>query len=208
LKLTPADTEFDMYEPIYRFACGGTAALIGNVITYPLDVIRTNLTVSKDGNMTMKKSIKDIISIHGVTGLYRGLKPTLIAVVPFIAIQNTTIDILRDEAINDGYNATPLLLMGIGGFAGIFAQTIIYPLDVLRRRSQLALSIKPSESARVSILSDSTWLAMKQIAKQHGYKSLFAGIVPTFIKTIPTVSIVAVVTGSINSYFKKSNKLK
>ena len=38
LALTPADTEFDMYEPLYRMGCGGTAALVANTLTYKGEV--------------------------------------------------------------------------------------------------------------------------------------------------------------------------
>jgi hypothetical protein len=48
LKLTPADAEFDLMEPVYRLACGGTAALIANTLTYPMDVLRVRMTLSKE----------------------------------------------------------------------------------------------------------------------------------------------------------------
>lgn len=47
LKFTPADAEFDMMEPVYRLACGGTAALIANTLTYPMDVIRVRMTLAE-----------------------------------------------------------------------------------------------------------------------------------------------------------------
>jgi solute carrier family 25 phosphate transporter 23/24/25/41 len=47
LKLTPADAEFDLMEPVYRLACGGTAALIANSLTYPMDVIRVRMTLAE-----------------------------------------------------------------------------------------------------------------------------------------------------------------
>jgi solute carrier family 25 phosphate transporter 23/24/25/41 len=46
LKMTPADEEFDMMEPVYRLACGGAAALIANTLTYPMDIIRVRLTLA------------------------------------------------------------------------------------------------------------------------------------------------------------------
>jgi hypothetical protein len=49
------------------------------------------------------------------------------------------------------------------------------------------------------------WTSVRQLIKSGGVKSLFAGIVPTFMKTIPAVAIVASVTGSLNGHFKKQN---
>lgn len=212
LSLTPADDEFDKYEPFYRMGCGGAAALIANTLTYPLDVVRAKLTVvnGSEGKLSIVQCFKNIIEEGGTHALYRGLRPTLLAVVPFIAVQNATIDILRDIAIQDGYTASPGLLFGVGAIAGIAAQTIVYPLDVLRRRIQLSSASvvgTGKSSASRTVLSDNTWIALKQTINQHGFKSLFSGIVPTFMKTLPTVAVVALVTGSINSYFKKANKM-
>ena len=47
LQLTPADAEFDVMEPVYRLACGGTAALIANTLTYPMDVVRVRMTLAE-----------------------------------------------------------------------------------------------------------------------------------------------------------------
>ena len=195
--------------------CGGTAALIANTLTYPLDVIRARLTVASGiEDVSITQCFRNIIQDGGVSALYRGLRPTLMAVVPFIAVQNATIDILRDQAIQDGYSASPGLLIGVGSVAGIAAQTIVYPLDVLRRRIQLSGTggVTPTTTSTTTsssvVLSDNTWTALRQTINQHGFKSLFSGIIPTFMKTLPTVAIVALMTGSINSYFKKSNKMK
>jgi hypothetical protein len=49
------------------------------------------------------------------------------------------------------------------------------------------------------------WTSVRQLVRQGGVKSLFAGLVPTFMKTIPAVAVVASVTGSLNGYFKKRN---
>jgi hypothetical protein len=39
-------------------------------------------------------------------GLFHGLTPTLLAVVPFIAIQNATIDILKEQTMSLGERYT------------------------------------------------------------------------------------------------------
>jgi hypothetical protein len=49
------------------------------------------------------------------------------------------------------------------------------------------------------------WTSVKRLVNKGGVKSLFAGILPTFMKTIPAIAIVSSVTGSLNGYFKKQN---
>ena len=90
LPLTPADDEFDAREPLYRSACAGAAALVGNVLTYPLDVIRARLTVS--GGASFGSVIASLRSEGAfLSTFYRGLGPTLAAVVPFVAAQTSVI---------------------------------------------------------------------------------------------------------------------
>ena len=51
----------------------------------------------------------------------------------------------------------------------------------------------------------SMWTSVKQLVKEGGIKSLFAGIIPTYMKTIPAIAIFSSVAGSLNGYFKKQN---
>ena len=102
-KFTPADDELDLWEPAYRASCAATAALVANTLTYPLDVVRARLTLqgaSGSGGGAVYSGIggalRTILRTEGVRrGLFRGLAPTLAAVVPFVAVQNTSIDLLK-----------------------------------------------------------------------------------------------------------------
>lgn len=49
----------------------------------------------------------------------------------------------------------------------------------------------------------SMWASARQLVKNNGVKSLFAGLVPTYLKIIPTVAVFACVSQSLNAYFKK-----
>ena len=80
---------------------------------------------------------------------------------------------------------TGLLLCG-GATAGGLAQTVVYPLDLLRRRMQVAGM--EGEASR-SVVADSTWLALRRVVKDGGGRGLFAGIVPTYMKVMPATAI-------------------
>lgn len=207
LALTPADNELDMMEPVYRLLCGGAAGLIANSITYPLDIIRARVTTSKT-NLSIMGCFKELTAgSRGVSGLYTGIFPTLLAAVPFAAVQNATIDIVKALAQERGWDATPLVLVSAGACAGMLAQTVVYPLDVFRRRMQVAHT-EVQTTANKNVIADQTWLAMKSAVKQHGFRSLFAGIVPTFTKTIPAVAIFSYVANTINGRFREINGKK
>jgi solute carrier family 25 phosphate transporter 23/24/25/41 len=140
LKLTPADAKIDAMEPVYRILCAGTAAAVGNVLTYPLDLVRARITLTAKGGPAYDGILPAFRHIHreaGVKGFYKGLRPTLLAVVPFVAVQQTTVDLTKALASDLGSPPTPPVLMACGASAGLLAQTVVYPLDILRRRMQL-----------------------------------------------------------------------
>ena len=103
--------------------------------------------------MNLAQASREVFSQGGFANFYRGLKPTLFAVVPFIALQNTSIDLMRDHALSEGIAVSPLLLGAVGAGAGIVAQTVVYPLDVLRRRLQMTNIVAGQETSK-NVLSD------------------------------------------------------
>ena len=71
--------------------CGTTSTIIGQLVSYPLALIRTRLQaqeVPMDSTQkdTMTKLFLNIWQNEGVRGLYRGLIPNIIKVVPAVSI--------------------------------------------------------------------------------------------------------------------------
>lgn len=57
-------------------------------------------------------------------GLYRGFVPTLIAIAPFVAIQQITYDLLKHQASTRNFKPSVWLFLGCGSLAGAAAQTV------------------------------------------------------------------------------------
>ena len=57
-------------------------------------------------------------------------------------------------------------------------------------------------SPQDAVVADRTWLS---VARGLGVRSLFAGIVPTYAKTVPAVATVSCVCVSMNTWFKQAN---
>jgi hypothetical protein len=92
LSLFPADDKLDWKEPIWRGVSAGGAAIIATLLTYPLDLVRAKLAVhdvsvsgASPGVIGTFKSIYKSGGL-GFQGLYRGIRPSLFAVAPFIAV--------------------------------------------------------------------------------------------------------------------------
>ena len=112
-------------------------------LTYPLDVIRVRQATFND----IKGPIDAIKRIHGESGIhgfFRGWVPTVMSLGPFIACNFATFDYLKSNFIKDGdtKNANSFLVLALGAGSGLFAQSICYPLDTVRRNMQVYYTIR------------------------------------------------------------------
>ena len=69
-------------------------------------------------------------------GLYRGIWPTLLAIAPFMAVQQSSYDILKQQAIKNQLEPSALLFFTCGSVAGGIAQTVSAGLRGVRVASQ------------------------------------------------------------------------
>ena len=93
-----------------KLACGGLTGMTASFLTYPLDLIRTMLSVQVDDVNSKKPTIlgtgKQIFQRDGVRGLYRGLPATLyvrlkkfnlsiLGITPYVSFKMASFDILK-----------------------------------------------------------------------------------------------------------------
>ncbi|KAF9975568.1 hypothetical protein BGZ73_000781 [Actinomortierella ambigua] len=189
------DPATGMLDTPRRLTAGALAGLTSVAFTYPLDIVRTRLSIqsAQVGNdlEAMKKLPgiwQTMITIYkhegGIVGLYRGLGPTLTGVAPYVALNFQAYEVLRAYVTPPGEVApsVPMKLL-CGALAGSFAQTVTYPLDVLRRRMQV------TNMSSVSYKYSSTWDAVRKIVRQEGVRGLYKGMIPNYLKVAPAISV-------------------
>jgi solute carrier family 25 protein 16 len=130
-------------------AAGGTAVLC----TYPLDLARTKLAYQvSDTRQSLRggangfyrqptySGIKEVLAMAykegGPRGLYRGIGPTLIGILPYAGLKFYIYEELKRHVPEEHQNSVRMHLP-CGALAGLFGQTITYPLDVVRRQMQV-----------------------------------------------------------------------
>lgn len=85
--------------PLRRLVCGGLAGITSVTVTYPLDIVRTRLSIQsasfaalgKQKSETELPGMMKTLGIMyttegGVRGLYRGIIPTVAGVAPYVSI--------------------------------------------------------------------------------------------------------------------------
>lgn len=140
-----------------RLTAGAMAGITSVVMTYPLDITRTRLSVQSSSLAAIKRGpnappaaklpgmFPTIARIYrtegGIPALYRGLVPTVMGVAPYVGLNFAVYEHMRKVVTPQGQrdpSAFGKLLAG--GISGAVAQTVTYPMDVLRRRFQVWVS--------------------------------------------------------------------
>ncbi|RIB20826.1 mitochondrial carrier domain-containing protein [Gigaspora rosea] len=181
-------------DALRRLTAGALAGITSVACTYPLDIVRTRLSVqsaSLSGNEGQKKlpgiaSTMKIIYVTegGIVALYRGLGPTLLGVAPYVALNFHSYEVLRKYFTPVDQTSPPVAQKLLcGALAGSFAQTITYPLDVLRRRMQV------TGMKELEYQYKNTWDALTQLLKGEGIRGLYKGMVPNYLKVAPAISV-------------------
>ncbi|XP_023678863.1 calcium-binding mitochondrial carrier protein SCaMC-2-B isoform X5 [Paramormyrops kingsleyae] len=80
-------------------ACGTTSSTCGQLSSYPLALVRTRMQAqaSLEGGpqMTMTGLFRHIVRTEGVTGLYRGIAPNFMKVIPAVSISYVVYENLK-----------------------------------------------------------------------------------------------------------------
>ncbi|KAG5834948.1 calcium-binding mitochondrial carrier protein SCaMC-2-B isoform X2 [Anguilla anguilla] len=80
-------------------ACGTTSSTCGQLASYPLALVRTRMQAqaTQEGGpqMTMSGLFRHIVQTEGPTGLYRGLAPNFMKVIPAVSISYVVYEHLK-----------------------------------------------------------------------------------------------------------------
>ena len=195
----------DPEKPPLAFAGGAVAGATATVVTYPFDVMRTVLAAQGSPRVyeSLPAAAAGILKSRGPAGLYAGVGVTLLEIVPASAIQFGVYALLRDIARGASSSETgeprsttrsavsPLVNAACGFGAGSVARVIIHPLDVVKKRFQvagLARSLRYGE--RVATAEFSSFAsAFGTILRKEGVRGFYKGLSPGLIKSAPASAI-------------------
>uniref|UniRef100_A0A0D9WRV1 Uncharacterized protein n=1 Tax=Leersia perrieri TaxID=77586 RepID=A0A0D9WRV1_9ORYZ len=163
---------------------GALAGVSSTLCTYPLELIKTRLTIEKDVYNNFLHAFVKIMREEGPSELYRGLTPSLIGVVPYAATNYYAYDTLKklyrktfkQEEIS---NIATLL---IGSAAGAISSTATFPLEVARKQMQVG-------AVGGRQVYKNVFHALYCIMENEGIGGLYKGLGPSCIKLMPAAGI-------------------
>lgn len=180
-----------------RVVAGGLGGTVGAFFTHPLDVVRTRLQSSLNAASFEKVqavprsgwqrytprtflSLGSIFRTEGMRGLFRGLIPNLVGVMPARAIYFTSYGLTKrtltsgDPAREDTLTHT---LSAIS--AAVVTSTAVSPLGVLKTRMQLS-------EVGAATSYPSYWACAKDMYKKEGFRSFYRGLTASYLGSSET----------------------
>ncbi|XP_065028915.1 nicotinamide adenine dinucleotide transporter 1, chloroplastic-like isoform X1 [Musa acuminata AAA Group] len=163
---------------VWNFRIGAIAA----TFVCPLDVIKTRLQVHGlpkiDSNgakgSIIIRSLEQIVKREGVLGMYRGLSPTVLALLPNWAVYFTVYE--QSKSLLSSNDGNHQLSIGANMFAasgaGVATTIVTNPLWVVKTRFQ-------AQELRVGMVPyQGTLNSLRRIAHEEGIRGLYSGLVP------------------------------
>ncbi|CAJ1076607.1 calcium-binding mitochondrial carrier protein SCaMC-3-like [Xyrichtys novacula] len=174
-----------------RFIAGSLAGATAQTIIYPMEVLKTRLTLRKTGQYSgMADCARQILRKEGVRAFYRGYLPNTIGIIPYAGIDLAVYETLKNAWLQRFCvgSADPgvLVLLGCGTVSSTCGQLASYPLALIRTRMQAQASTEGKP--KLTMVGQ-----FRHIIAHEGVPGLYRGITPNFLKVIPAVSISYVV---------------
>ncbi|XP_047957597.1 mitochondrial thiamine diphosphate carrier 1-like isoform X4 [Salvia hispanica] len=190
--------------PYISYISGSVSGCAATIGSYPFDLLRTILASQGEPKVypNMRAALFNILETRGLRGLYAGLAPTLVEIVPYAGLQFGTYDTFRRWTMAWKQNRSqyqrldPGVLTDVevsicGLAAGICAKAVCHPLDVVKKRFQVqGLQRDRRYGARVRPRAyQNIHDAIVQILRSEGSAGLYKGIVPSVIKAAPATAV-------------------
>ncbi|MCO5557028.1 hypothetical protein L7F22_010583 [Adiantum nelumboides] len=162
---------------------GGAAGMAGTVATYPLELIRTRISVQPELYSSLSQAVRKIAQDEGFLAFYSGLSPSLVGVFPYAATNYFVYDGLRTayRSSTGLKNVPTVATLVFGAVAAAASSAVTYPLEVARRQMQLSLTGAFVKKSSVGVILD--------IYQREGFLALYRGLGTTWLKLMPAAGI-------------------
>ncbi|KAK9451267.1 mitochondrial carrier domain-containing protein [Limtongia smithiae] len=184
---------------VHHFVSGALAGALATTATYPLDLLRTRFAAQGSGPGdkaygSMMASIPQIYKTEGMRGFFRGLRPAISQVVPYMGIFFAAYTPAK-SAVSYASMELGIRTFGFddalaGMFAGVVSKTGVFPLDVIRKRLQVQGPTRHMYVLKhIPAYPDSIIGCAVKIVTAEGVLGLYRGLFVSLVKSAPASAI-------------------
>ncbi|KAG8222895.1 hypothetical protein J437_LFUL003540 [Ladona fulva] len=181
------------YSPVTHFTCGSMAGAVATLTSFPFDVIRTRLVAQGEPKLYsgMFHAATSMYAKEGVGSFFRGLTPAVIQTAPLIGLQfgfyNFFIDLWNKSSwVSSQKEKSQLTIaagtLGSGALAGLGSKTLVYPLDLIKKRLQVRGFEEAREQFGKVVVYKGVWQCLHTTVQEEGFLGLFKGYTPSVLK--------------------------
>ncbi|XP_018392430.1 PREDICTED: graves disease carrier protein homolog [Cyphomyrmex costatus] len=198
-----SEESFKKCSQVNGFLAGAAAGVTAAATTYPLDTIRARLAFQVTSNPYYSGikhvAVRMLKEEGGLRALYRGFWPNMLGMMPYAGFSFYTFEKLKYLSIkyaphylcSEHKTNTNSLILNIpakllcGGAAGAVAHIFSYPLDVTKRRMQLAMMNPATYKYASGMLP-----TLRMIYTENGIvKGLYRGMSINFLRAVPFMAV-------------------
>lgn len=192
-----------------QMVAGGLSGGATMLFTYPLDLLRTRLGADVRAHGHSRSSMVGVARLvqrtEGWAGFYKGIKISLIEIMPYMAISMGGYEYLKTHiAFGNAKDETGWLYiwskLGAGWLSGLTGSLVMFPVDTVKRQMML----DGSELAGSKIRYDGSISRCITLAfRKHGLRGFYRGCLINALTSGPTAAITFVANDMIRAYLEK-----
>ncbi|KAK9368415.1 mitochondrial carrier domain-containing protein [Lipomyces kononenkoae] len=188
-----------MLPGLQQFITGAVSGAAATIATYPLDLLRTRFAVQGNNSQrvyrSLRHSILQIYADEGFAGFFRGLRPAVSQIVPYMGIFFVSYASLQSlistmSKDNNNINAFGSDDAIAGMVAGTISKTAVFPLDVIRKRLQVqGPTLNQYVLRDIPMYPKNIFGCAKAIFVTEGIRGLYKGLWVSLVKAAPASAI-------------------
>ena len=188
---------------------GAVSRTLAVVAVCPIELVRTKVQSRVNYNYrVLGDVVRTVVQENGVRGLWRGLEPMLIRDVPFSAFYWFALERIKHHLMfTFGMDYSPIVPIIASSCAGMMAAVATNPLDVIKTHMQMEIG-ESKYYGKGALGTGTARIVMRGILEQHGWRGLYAGLLPRCMKIAPACAVMLTSFEMSKLYFANKNKLQ
>ncbi|XP_011553132.3 mitochondrial thiamine pyrophosphate carrier [Plutella xylostella] len=211
----------DKHKRIQEFCCGLCSGCLSTVAVMPVEVVRVRQMIVRDGRYRgLAGGARAVYRRGGVLAFYEGLGASLLQIGPTVGIAFSTFTFTQKKMLRylkerggaperaalargNLHRADHLLYASVvaGSLSGLVSKTLTYPMDLAKRRMQIASHPGAEDSPKKKLIrcQATIWNCLTTAFRKEGLRGLYRGWSVTIYKAQLT-SVIAFTTYELVCY--------
>jgi solute carrier family 25 phosphate transporter 23/24/25/41 len=181
------------------FLCGSVAGITSHVAFFPMEVIKTRLSIARNG---MYNGIVDCgiqtMKYEGIRPFYRGLSASIMSTIPHAGINlmmyEVTKRFLQTHSSDHQFHVYNLMIAS--AISSACSQVVVYPVRTIKAR--MIMHGMPNQCiSSTELYSGGVLDIAKNVVQNEGFRGLFKGFYVSLLRTVPANMITFTVYDSL-----------